>query len=59
METAAALDVLLAWQNTEAAQVVECKTLLRRVVAMLTRMIEVPVSGVHEELVQYDAEAKN
>ena len=59
METAAALDVLVAWQNAELGQVAECKSLLRRVVAMLTKMTEPPVSGVNEELVPYEAVTEN
>lgn len=57
METAAALDVLLAWQCAEPTQVGECKALLRRVVAMLTRMTEVASSSVREEPGEYATES--
>jgi four helix bundle protein len=57
METAAALDVLLAWQCAGADQVTECKALLRRVVAMLTKMTEVPPSSVREEPAEYATES--
>jgi four helix bundle protein len=57
METGAALDVLLAWQYADASQVAECKTLLRRVVAMLTKMTEGSASTtIREGSVQYGVE---
>lgn len=57
METAAALDVRLAWQYAGGEEVGECKAVLRRVVAMLTRMTEVSASSVHEEPMEYAAES--
>lgn len=53
METAAALDILVTWQNATPAQASECKALLRRVVAMLTKMTEISSSAVHEEPAEY------
>jgi hypothetical protein len=56
MKTAAALGALAGRQYAEAAQVIECNTLLRRVVAVLMKMTEVTASAVHEELAEYATE---
>lgn len=56
METAAALDVLVAWQYATPEQTDDCKTLLRRVIAMLTRMTEDSSTSVPEETTDYAIE---
>lgn len=48
METAAALDVLLMLEYAREEQVSACKALLRRVIAMLTKITEVPHEEVRE-----------
>lgn len=53
METAAALDVLVARQYASTGQIDSCKTLLRRVIAMPTKMTVMPPAGVSEEEALY------
>ena len=53
METAAALDVLLVLGHATTVSVEECKSLLRRVKAMLTRMTNVSSQSVSEETALY------
>jgi len=52
METSAALDILVVLNYTTEDRVASTKHLLRRVVAMLTRMTDVP-NGVREEASEY------
>jgi four helix bundle protein len=53
METAAALDVLVAWQYVSANRANDCKSLLRRIIAMLTKMTASSPSAVCEESMSY------
>jgi four helix bundle protein len=53
-ETAAALDILRVWGHASEQHVSEGKILLRRIVAMLTKLAESAEAGIREEDASYE-----